>query len=200
MADRVKLPAKLPVWETMARTYRFFWAERRQFWLLAVPAIAVVSLLSALSDWSIANADAERLDTLLNRPHILELPFSALFLLAASTGAGIWAYVCYSIAWHRSYLVPGEHVTIGSCYRWGARQWRFLWTLVKIAIVFALISAAVAYILSALTGIGAGQLGNEAFLAMGPTILIGFVFVALLLGAAYTRLTVCCRRLPSTGT
>ena len=109
MADRVKLP----VWGTTAHTYRFFWAERRQFWLLAVPAIAVVSLLSALAEWSVATAAAERIDILIERPRFQELPLSAIMLSALATIAGIWAYVCYSVAWHRSYLVPGENVTIG---------------------------------------------------------------------------------------
>ena len=49
---------KLPVWGIMILTYRFFWAERRQFWLLAVPAIIVVSMLSALAEWSVARAAA----------------------------------------------------------------------------------------------------------------------------------------------
>ncbi|MEE2761373.1 MAG: hypothetical protein VYE18_08005, partial [Pseudomonadota bacterium] len=101
---------KLPVWKITAHTYRFFWAERRQFWLLAVPAIAVVSLLSSVAEWRAAAA-AERIDLIKEGAAVLQTPVSVLFLAAISTTASVWAYVCYSIAWHRSYLVPGEHVT-----------------------------------------------------------------------------------------
>ena len=186
MADRVKLP----VWGTTAHTYRFFWAERRQFWLLAVPAIAVVSLLSALAEWSVAAAAAERIDILIERPRFQELPLSAIMLSALATIAGIWAYVCYSVAWHRSYLVPGENVTIGSCYQWNRRQWRFLWALVKIAIIMALAWMLILVAFAMATGVGAGGVGGFGMASIGPAAMIAMLAAFLLLGAAYARLTV----------
>ena len=180
---------KLPVWEITAHTYRFFWAERRQFWLLAVPAIAVVSLLASVAEWRAA-AGAERVDLIEEGAVVLQTPVTVLFLAAISTFAKVWAYVCYSIAWHRSYLVPGEHVTIGSCYLWGARQWQFLWALVKISVVLTLIILAVILPVSLLAGMSASQMEPGVFLSMGPSIFIMFFVAAVLIGATYMRLTV----------
>ncbi|MEE2761656.1 MAG: hypothetical protein VYE18_09440 [Pseudomonadota bacterium] len=181
---------KLPVWEITAHTYRFFWAERGQFWLLAVPAIAVVSLLSSIAEWRAA-ATAERID-LIGGGALLQTPASVLFLAAISNLAKIWAYVCYSIAWHRSYLVPSEHVTIGSCYLWGARQWQFLWALVKISVVLTLIIIGGILAISLLAGMSTSQMNSEVFQvqAMGPPIIIMFFVAAILIGATYMRLTV----------
>ena len=182
---------KLPVWEIAAHTYRFFWAERRQFWLLAVPAIAVVSLLSSVAEWRAAAA-AERIDLIEEGAAVLQTPISVLFLAAISTFAKVWAYVCYSIAWHRSYLVPCEHVTIGSCYLWGARQWQFLWALVKISVVLTLIIIGGILAISLLAGLSTSQMNSEVFQvqAMGPPIIIMFFVAAILIGATYMRLTV----------
>ncbi|MDP6428608.1 MAG: hypothetical protein QGH73_00715 [Rhodospirillales bacterium] len=190
MADMVKLPAKLPVWGTMTHTYRFFWAERRQFWLLALPAIAVVSLLSALADWSVITANSGRIDALSQRSRLQELPLSAIILTLVATVAGIWAYVCYSVAWHRSYLVPGEQVTIGSCYLWRARQGRFLWTLIKVALITALawIPASIVFVIVA--GFGAWSAGGGGFSAQGPGVLMAMALIGLLIAVVYARLAV----------
>lgn len=187
MADTVKLP----VWGTMTHTYRFFWAERRQFWLLALPAIAVVSLLSALADWSVITAAGKSLGTLSGNPSFQELPLSAIILTLVATVAGIWAYVCYSVAWHRSYLVPGEQVTIGSCYLWRARQGRFLWTLIKVALITALAWIPASIVFMIVAGFGAWSAGDGGFSAQqGPGVLIVMAFLGLLIAVVYARLAV----------
>ncbi len=178
---------KLPVWGIMIDTYRFFWAERRQFWLLAVPAVVVVSMLSALADWSLATAEAE---TAIDPTRSQPLPVSAIFLTVISALAGIWAYVSYSIAWHRSYLYPVENVTIGSCYSWGGRQWRFLGTLIKIGILFAGASTLIVFGIFLFSGTGARSLSGIGFSSFGPMVMLAMLFGLALIGAVYVRLSV----------
>lgn len=181
---------KLPVWGIMIHTYRFFWAERRQFWLLAVPAIIVVAMLSALADWSLARAAAERIDIVIDRTSIEGLPVSALFLTVIATAGSIWAYVSYSIAWHRSYLYPAENVTIGSCYSWGGRQWRFLVTLIKIAILFAGATTLIFFALILVSGSGVRSLSEFGFSSFGPMVMLAMLFGFAAIGAVYARLSV----------
>ena len=186
MADR----NRLPVWRIMIHTYRFFWAERRQFWLLAVPAIIVVSMLSALADWSVARAAAERIDIVIDGPAFQALPVSAIFLTVIAAAGSIWAYVSYSIAWHRSYLYPEENVTIATCYNWGGRQWRFLWTLIKISMVFAGASALIVFGLFLFSGTGLRSLSGFGISSFGPMVLTAMLFTFALIGAVYARLSV----------
>ena len=42
---------KLPIFRTAAQAYAFVWLRRNQFWSLAIPAIAVVAITSALTSW-----------------------------------------------------------------------------------------------------------------------------------------------------
>ncbi|MBT3885253.1 MAG: hypothetical protein HOO19_11990 [Rhodospirillaceae bacterium] len=181
---------KLPVWGIMILTYRFFWAERRQFWLLAVPAIIVVSMLSALAEWSVARAAAERIDIVIDRTSIEALPVSAMFLTVIAAVASIWAYVSYSIAWHRSYLYPAENVTIGSCYNWGGRQWRFLGTLIKITILFAGATTLIFFGLVLFSGTGVRGISGFGFSSFGPMVMFAMLFAFALIGAVYARLSV----------
>ena len=44
-------------------------------------------------------------------------------------------FCMYSVAWHRLYLVPEEQASAGAAYRWGGRQWRFLFNYVKVFLV-----------------------------------------------------------------
>jgi hypothetical protein len=181
---------KLPVWGAMIQTYRFFWAERRQFWLLAVPAIAVVSMLSALADWSVARAAAERIDIVIDGDPFQGLPVSAIFLTVFAAIASIWAYVSYSIAWHRSYLYPAENVTIGSCYNWGGRQWRFLITLIKITVVFAGAATLIFFGIFLVSGSGVRSLSGFGFSSFGPMLILAMVFGFAAIGTVYARLSV----------
>jgi len=127
---------KIPVFATIGGSFRFFWHHRVQFFYLALPPVVVLAILFAM-----AGTDTPFVPKL-NQPYTFKMSespdagavWSALSGLAAFFIMVI-VFPLYSVAWHRSYLVPNESVTIGSCYRWRLRHWSFLWSAIKMSLI-----------------------------------------------------------------
>lgn len=97
---------KLPVWSTVLGAYDFVWYERRPFLTLALPAIAILTILT-----------------------IMFGAIRATVGIFGHLGLGfvmLVFWVTFCVAWHRHYLVPEEVATIRTALRWGRRQYRFL--------------------------------------------------------------------------
>ncbi|NQV55514.1 MAG: hypothetical protein HQ503_06620 [Rhodospirillales bacterium] len=169
---------KLPVWGTVVHTYKFFWHEKQQFWQLALPAIIIVSLMAALADWAAIGATGMTVEKAARARRLAELPAWGFIMLALSFGAGIWAYVCYSVAWHRSFLVPGEGITIGSCYTWRGRHGRFLWMTVKIGLMAMISIAAVAAIGGGIAG-AVSATGGAVFSGVVAAMIVAIFYYAM---------------------
>ena len=130
---------KLPIFEIVKQAYGFVWAHRAEFWKLAIPAIVIVSISGAVFSWGSwtvfgkAQSFGEYLENAAN-PQIADFQSFFWLWLAAMTVFAI-VFCMYSVAWHRLYLVPEEQASAGAAYRWGRRQWRFLFNWVKVFLV-----------------------------------------------------------------
>ena len=128
---------KLPVIATVRETYVFVWQERKSFWSLAFPAIAILAIMTAV--WS------SMLWWKIGLPSSFE-EYMNIFFMAWKADVSVWFYVTwlvlmvtywavlviYSVAWHRRYLVPEEGLSVGAAYRWRMRQTKFFLNYVKI--------------------------------------------------------------------
>ena len=130
---------KLPIFEIVKQAYGFVWAHRAEFWKLAIPAIVIVSISGAVFSWGSwaisgkAQSFGEYLENAAN-PEIVDFQ-SFFWLWLAPMIVFAIVFCMYSVAWHRLYLVPEEQASAGAAYRWGGRQWRFLFNYVKVFLV-----------------------------------------------------------------
>ena len=119
----------LPVFGTVRAAYAFVWRERRQFWQLTLPPLIVLAILSALVQWgtvtSSVTVDGVKSFTVQRSGWVGVLSFVLLLF-------NVWVWLAYSVAWHRSYLLPGRGYSAVDAYRLHGRQVRFLWTTFKI--------------------------------------------------------------------
>ena len=111
---------KLPILPIVREAYGYVWAERRLFWALAIPAVIVLALVSAVSGVFGQAALTSGLKT------------GALMWALAYATLQFGAVVMYSVAWHRAYLLPSDPMTPRAAYRWGQRQVRFLFAYFKL--------------------------------------------------------------------
>ena len=119
----------LPVLGTVLGAYAFVWQERRQFWRLTLPPLVILAILTALVQWGTVSFDVTwdgvRSFSVQRSGWVSVLSFVLLML-------NIWVWLAYSVAWHRSYLLPAEGCSTVDAYRPHGRQIRFLWTACKI--------------------------------------------------------------------
>ncbi len=122
----------LPVFGTVREAYAFVWRERQQFWQLTLPPLVILAILSALVQWGTVTSgvtlDGVKSFTVQRTGWVGALSFVLLVL-------NIWVWLAYSVAWHRSYLLPGWGCSPLDAYRLHGRQVRFLWTAIKIFIL-----------------------------------------------------------------
>ncbi len=130
---------KLPIFGIVKQAYGFVWAHRAEFWKLAIPAIVIVSILGAVFSWGLwtlfgkAQSFGEYLENAAN-PEVADFQ-SFFWLWLAPMIVFAIVFSMYSVAWHRLYLVPEEQASARAAYRWGGRQWRFLFNYVKVFLV-----------------------------------------------------------------
>ncbi len=186
---------KLPIFEIVKQAYGFVWAHRVEFWKLAIPAIVIVSISGALFSWGLwtlfgkAQSFGEYLENAAN-PQIADFQSFFWLWLAAMIVFAI-VFCMYSVAWHRLYLVPEEQASAGAAYRWGGRQWRFLFNYVKVfLVIIPLFVVAVVVIggIGAVVGVVAAR-GGEA---SGTGLIVGAVIITqilvwLIVGWFYAR-------------
>lgn len=127
---------EIPVFATIGGAFNFFWHHRVQFFYLALPPVVLLAILFAM-----AGSDTPFLPKL-NQPHTFKMSKSPDIETIWRSLSGLAAFFImvavfplYSVAWHRSYLVQNERVTIGSCYRWRMRHWSFLWAMIKMSLI-----------------------------------------------------------------
>ncbi len=123
---------RLPVIDIVKAAYAFVWQERRQFWQLTLPPLVILAILSALVQWGTVTTseavDGVRSFSVHRSDWVVTLSF-IMFVL------NFWIWLSYSVAWHRSYLMPGGALSPADAYRPGFRQIRFFWTAVKILLL-----------------------------------------------------------------
>ena len=175
---------KLPIFGIVKQAYGFVWAHRAEFWKLAIPAIVIVSISGAVFSWGSwaisgkAQSFGEYLENSVNLEINLEIvDFQSFFWLwlAAMTVFAI-VFCMYSVAWHRLYLVPEEQANARAAYRWGGRQWRFLFNYVKIFLVMI-----PPFIVAEIVILGI------AFVAAAAAFIISQILLWLILGWFYAR-------------
>ncbi len=128
-------PPKIPVFATIGAAFRFFWHNRDPFYYLALPSVVVLSILSSIPGPSGLFDSFE-----MNFPGLYVqhsnpsgiLPADVTLGSVLAFFVGLIIFPLYSVAWHRSFLLPGESVTIRECYHWRGRHWAFLWATVKV--------------------------------------------------------------------
>ena len=119
----------LPVLGTILGAYAFVWRERRQFWQLTLPPLVILAILTALVQWGTVSSsvtlDGVRSFSVQRSGWVGVLSFVLLIL-------NIWVWLAYSVAWHRTYLLPADDYSTVDAFRPHGRQIRFLWTACKI--------------------------------------------------------------------
>jgi hypothetical protein len=127
---------KLPVIETIRSAFHFFWDHRIQFFNLALPPVVILAILNSLvwpSNYFESNFAHFELDSSTSPSEIIAVIGSLTFFSGLlSIVLMIAVFSLYSVAWHRSFMLPGEDITIRECYRWQVRHWIFLWSNIKI--------------------------------------------------------------------
>ena len=188
---------KLPIFEIVKQAYGFVWAHRAEFWKLAIPAIVIVSISGVVFSWGSwaifgkAQSFGEYLENAAN-PQIADFPSFFSWWLAAMTVFAI-VFCMYSVAWHRLYLVPEEQVSAGAAYRWGGRQWRFLFnyvTVFSVTIPLLLATVVVVAIVAGRIDIVVASGGEEPSKGLiFAAAIIAPVLVYLPVGWVYARLS-----------
>jgi len=168
---------RLPVIKTVFGAYNYLWEERLYLWQLTLPPLVVLAILKTLVQWGtvssidigskIASIDIYRSGWV-----------AVLFYLAFFVS--IWAWLSYSVAWHRAYLLRSENKDVLKAYSWNGRQVQFLWTTLKI--FFLMVPAM--YILPRFIILGANGtlpliIGMTACLYVYARLLLWFPAVAI---------------------
>ena len=136
---------KVGVFSTIFEAFKFCWKHRTQFYLLALPAVVIMAILSTVLN-ALQPQEVQHtleFESSSQQAHFFEssinyfysgLPWRVLpaFLLLIPT---IFLFTLYSVAWHRFYLKPKEDVTILNYYIWKNRHWQFLWSNLKILLL-----------------------------------------------------------------
>jgi hypothetical protein len=165
---------RLAVISTIVQAFIFCWHYRLQFYLIALPAIIVLAILSTLvtSLFPTTFQHAYGFNLFTGHSTVSNETFGYTY------GISFWrslADVClffltagslllYSVAWHRFFLVPNEDVKIGDCYRWEIRHSLFLWSNIKIFLFIIPIG-------------GIGLLFTLASAIFAPIIGVGVIFL-----------------------
>ena len=188
---------KLPVIQTTLQAYAFVWQRRRQFWALAIPAIAIVAITSALTSWlqwlSLGRpatfAEYQR-----GAGGFIHSDATSAFFVLAAAGVVVSAVVLvlYSVAWHRIYLIPGTAQTPASVYRWQGRQTRFLLNYLKIFLLMIPAVVAAGVIVAGLA-VGLSSAGGSGPLAaIAPFLPLAAVSVVFWVWARFSMLFPAC--------
>ncbi|MDE0539044.1 MAG: hypothetical protein OXH94_10005 [Rhodospirillales bacterium] len=191
---------KLPIFEIVKQAYGFVWAHRAEFWKLAIPAIVIVSISYAVISWGSwviigePQSFGEHLEKT-TKPSITDFQsFFWLWLAPMTVFAIVFIIVfcMYSVAWHRLYLVPEEQANAAAAYRWGGRQWRFLFNYVKVVLMmippFIFVFAG-----AALVGVSAGAMvrGGVEFGTVFAIVVafIVYILIWLAIGWLYAKVS-----------
>jgi hypothetical protein len=133
---------QLKVFNTIGEAFSFFWQRRVQFYVLALPPVIILSVLSVIANLILpgeipSNFQSDFFRLQVNSsvnsftyPNIglswFNLADVFIFLIMALV------FPLYSVAWHRIFLVPTENLMIRDHYKWEYRHWNFLWSNIKI--------------------------------------------------------------------
>ena len=120
---------QIPVFQTVFGVYHYLWQDRQHLWQLTLPPIVILSILGALVQWGTASSIVTSDSTAYMGIH---RPSWAAVLSQVVVFISIWLWVSYSVAWHRRYLLEGQDHNLLNTYRWSKRQFRFIWTAIKI--------------------------------------------------------------------
>lgn len=180
---------KLPIFRTAAQAYAFVWLRRDQFWSLAVPAIAIVAITSALTSWLqwLSMGQPTSLADFMKGTGNFVRPDASLTFFVVAVAGGIVSFavlVLYSVAWHRLYLVPAGAATPASAYRWQGRQTKFFLNYLRVFIVLIPFIAALAIvggIIAAGVGAMVGKGGGANTSVAGITAIVVTAQLLLLL-------------------
>ena len=136
---------KLPVMMTVREALGFVWQNRIWAINLALPAIVIIGILTAIGGVAgPAPAPGQ--------------PVQLQFIQVALLVFNIWFTIVYSVAWHRAYLAEEQNATVLECYIWRMRTTRFLIQYLKLFIIFGVVGLFFALIFLGVSGspIGAG--------------------------------------------
>ncbi len=177
---------KLPVWRTIGEAYRFIWAARRDWLDYALGPIVVVSLVPALVSFIAFGTPsltppqpAPGQDPAgLFGPGI----FAGIFLIWVVM---IAVYVAFAVAWHRRFLLGPEATSPRELITWRRRHWRFLGKGIVLALLAALASAIVAFMIAFPMGAILGTMGNGGPGPQIAAVAVTWLFVLVIMGLLF---------------
>lgn len=126
----------ITLFASLGTAYRFLWNERRDLFAYAFLPVLLVSFVQIAGLWATGDWRLHFEPSALTPPPAPGEPqivinlgniFSLEGVATIANGvASFVAYVMFSVAWFRRYLIGPEGMTIGAAMRWGPRQWRFI--------------------------------------------------------------------------
>ncbi len=150
---------KLPVMMTVREALGFVWENRMWAINLALPAIVIIGILTAIAGVT-GPASAP------------EQPVLVQFIQVALLVFNIWFTIVYSVAWHRAYLAEERSATVLECYLWRRRTTRFVIQYLKLFIIFGVIGSFFALIYLGLSG---SPIGTGATFGAGTVVLMWLI-------------------------
>ncbi len=155
----------LDIFDVIRRSFIFLWQNRNSFINLCFPAIVILSILSTVL--SIVFVEPENLG-LNSSPGPVVVSFDMLLPIFLSLPVVVFFIICFSVGWHRFYLIPNDFCDLKESLLWKKRHSRYLYSTITIFMLVIMI----------------GMFGL-LFTALGP---IGILITLVLIIAFYSRL------------
>ena len=134
--NRLPPNTNLDIFDVIRRTFIFMWQNKDSFINLCLPAIVLLSVVSTVlsqiypdsSTISLSNSNGQIIVT----PEIIitiiiSLPLVTFFI------------ICFSIGWHRYYLLPNDKCSIKESLLWKKRHTKYLYSTITIFLLILML-------------------------------------------------------------
>ena len=148
--NRLSPNTNLDIFDVIRKTFFFVWQNKDAFINLCLPAVVLLSVVSTVlsqiypdsSRISLNSTDGQIIVTPeIILPIIISLPLVTFFI------------ICFSIGWHRYFLVPNDRCSLKESFLWKKRHTKYLYSTITIFLLVVML-AVFGIALSALGALG----------------------------------------------
>lgn len=127
----------LDIIDVIRKTFIFMWKNKDSFINLCLPAVVFLSILSTVlsqifpdsSRLRLGNSNDQILITTdIILPIIISIPLVTFFI------------ICFSIGWHRYYLIPNDKCSLKDSLLWKKRHTKYLYSSITIFLLIILLA------------------------------------------------------------
>lgn len=135
--DQLPSNKTIDIIDVIRKTFIFMWKNRDLFINLCLPAVVFLSVVSTILSETFPETSRLRLsnsnDQILITPEIIipiiiSIPLVTFFI------------VCFSIGWHRYYLIPNDRCSLKESFSWGKRHTKYLYSIITIFLLIILLA------------------------------------------------------------